>query len=166
MQTFHPPPPLPLTQGLKRPKFNFSEHGYVAYQIYWYYEMKQHGKYFACRLPPPTPTAGVIKVKIFFFRTMSCCISNLRESRMQQHGSKYFAHRSPTPLTLVLGLKGQNSTFSEHSHVAFQIKWIRKCSNIVANILLTDTPTPTLGMGSIGQKSTFSVHDNVAYLII
>ena len=33
---------------------------------------------------------------------------------------------------------GQNSTFSEHGHVAYQIKENHKCSNMVANILPTD----------------------------
>ena len=35
----------------------------------------------------------------------------------------------------------------------YQIKENHECSNLVANILLADTPTQ--GMGSIGQKSTF-----------
>ena len=39
---------------------------------------------------------------------------------MQQHGSKYFA-RKPPP-TLGMGLIGQNSTFSEDGHVAYQFK--------------------------------------------
>ena len=34
---------------------------------------------------------------------------------MQQNGGKYFARRPPKP--------SQNSTFSEHGHVAYQIKW-------------------------------------------
>ena len=38
---------------------------------------------------------------------------------MQQHGSKYFACR---PLTLRMGSVGPNLTFSEHGHVAYQIK--------------------------------------------
>ena len=33
---------------------------------------------------------------------------------MQQHGSKYFFPSSHIPLTLWVGSKGQNSTFSEH----------------------------------------------------
>ena len=33
------------------------------------------------------------------------------------------------------GSKGQNSTFSEHGHGAYQIKANHVCSNIVANIL-------------------------------
>ena len=31
--------------------------------------------------------------------------------------------------------KGQNSSFSEHGHVAYKIKWNREYSNMVANIL-------------------------------
>ena len=50
---------------------------------------------------------------------------------MQQHGSKGFARRPanttkpppPPPLTLGMGSVGQNSTFSEHGHVTYQIKW-------------------------------------------
>ena len=63
---------------------------------------------------------------------------------MQQHGSKYFARRSPlpipSPLTLTLGMgsMGQNSTFSEHGHVAYQIKENHECSNMVA----PQTPLP------------------------
>ena len=41
---------------------------------------------------------------------------------MQQHGRKYFACRPLPPLILGLGLKGQNSTLSEHSHIAYLIK--------------------------------------------
>ena len=45
-----------------------------------------------------------------------------------------FTHRPPPPLTLGLGSKGQNSTFSEHGHVAYQIKWNHECSNMKAYI--------------------------------
>ena len=48
----------------------------------------------------------------------------------------------------------EKSTFSEHGHVAYQIKRSHKCSNIVANILPAD-PHP-LGVGSKGKKWTFS----------
>ena len=54
---------------------------------------------------------------------------------MQQHGSKYFARR-PTPLRM--GSIGQNSTFSEHGHVAYLIKENYECSNMVTNILTTE----------------------------
>ena len=33
---------------------------------------------------------------------------------------------------------GQNSTFSEHGHVAYEIKGNHECSNMVANILPAD----------------------------
>ena len=64
-----------------------------------------------------------------------------------------------------MGSKGQNSTFSEHGHVAYQIEENHECSNMVANILPADPPPPALGKGSIGQNSTFSEHGLVAYQI-
>ena len=36
--------------------------------------------------------------------------------------------------------RGQNLTFSEYGHVAYQIKADNVCSNMVAIILPTDTP--------------------------
>ena len=74
------------------------------------------------------------------------------------------------PLTLGTGSIGQISTFfSEHGHVAYQIKGITKCSNMTANILLAEPPPPppppTLGIGSIGKNLTFSEHGHVAYQI-
>ena len=41
---------------------------------------------------------------------------------MQQHGSKYFPHRPPPSPVLEIASIGQNSAFSEHGHVAYQIK--------------------------------------------
>ena len=52
-----------------------------------------------------------------------------------------------------MGSKVQNSTFSEHGHVAYQIKENHECSNMVPNNLLADTLT--LGMGQIGQNLPF-----------
>ena len=67
---------------------------------------------------------------------------------------------------LGVGSEGQNSTFSEHGHVAYQIKENHKCSNMVANILPRDAPHAlTMGMGSIGQNSTFSEHGHIALQI-
>ena len=39
-----------------------------------------------------------------------------------------------------LGVGAENLTFSEYGHVAYQIKADDTCSNMVANILPTDTP--------------------------
>ena len=42
---------------------------------------------------------------------------------------------------------GQKSTFSEHCHVAYQIKGNHECSNMETNILLADTPPPKVNLG-------------------
>ena len=55
-----------------------------------------------------------------------------------------------TPSTQGVGSKGQTVSFSESSHVAYQIKADDAGSNMVANILPTDTPL-TQGVGSKGQ---------------
>ena len=88
------------------------------------------------------------------------------KSRMQQDGSKYFApplspSRTPPPLlppTLGVGRKGQNTTFSEHGHIAYQIKWKHECSNI-----LTQTFDPWGGVK--GQTIFFFESSHVAYQI-
>ena len=51
-----------------------------------------------------------------------------------------------TPSTQGMGSKGQTLSFSESSHVAYQIKADEACSNMVENILPTDTPS-TQGWG-------------------
>ena len=82
----------------------------------------------------------------------------LKRITYQQHGSKYFdCQPSPSPQPWVIS---QNSTFSEHGHVAYQLKGITKCSSIVANFLPTVPPSPYdhREKGSRGQNSTFSEH--------
>ena len=54
---------------------------------------------------------------------------------MQQHCSKYFASRPPLPPDRW----DQNSTFSEHGHVTYQLKGNHKRNNMVANILPADS---------------------------
>ena len=49
---------------------------------------------------------------------------------------------------------GQNLTFSEYGHVTYQIKADDAGSNMVENILSTDTPL-TQGVGSKGQTIYF-----------
>ena len=51
-----------------------------------------------------------------------------------------------TPLTQGVGSKGQTISFSESSHVAYQIEADDAGSNMVANILPTGTPL-TQGVG-------------------
>ena len=69
-----------------------------------------------------------------------------------------------TPLTQEVGSKGQTISFSESSHVAYQIKADNTGSSMVANILLTDTPL-TQVVGSKGQTISFSESSHVAYQI-
>ena len=54
--------------------------------------------------------------------------------------------------------------FSEYGHVAYQIKADDAGSNMVANILPTDTPS-TQGVGSKGQTIHFSERSHLAYQI-
>ena len=58
---------------------------------------------------------------------------------------------------------GQNSTFSEHGHVAYQIKGNHKCSNMLANILPADPLDP--GVWSKGHNTNFSEHGHFAYQV-
>ena len=71
--------------------------------------------------PHTSPSERVPRSKFIFFQTWSCCISNKRNHKMQQHGSKCFALRA-RQYPRGWGLKGQNSSFSEHGHIAYQIK--------------------------------------------
>ena len=60
--------------------------------------------------------------------------------------------------------KGHTIYFSESSHVAYQIKADDAGSNMVANILPTDTPL-TQVVGSKGQTISFTESSHVAYQI-
>ena len=97
-------------------------------------------KYFACRPspppppPPPPPTLGY----------------GVKKSKF-----KYFACRRPSPLTLGLGSKGQNSTLSEHNHVAYQIKGIMNAATWYQIFCPQTPPLPSLGMGYVGQILLF-----------
>ena len=69
-----------------------------------------------------------------------------------------------TPSTRGVGSKGQTLSFSESSHVAYQIKAYDAGSNIVANILPTDTPL-TPGWGQNVKQYFFPESSHVAYQI-
>ena len=65
----------------------------------------------------------------------------------------------PTPLVdLGGGVKRSKFNFSEHGHVAYQIKGNQVCSNMVANILIVDLypspplPNPKTAYQIIGKK--------------
>ena len=52
--------------------------------------------------------------------------------------------------------QGQNETFSEYGHVAYQIKADEAGSNMVANILPTDTASTQGGGGGGVKRSNYS----------
>ena len=62
------------------------------------------------------------------------------------------------------GFGAKIKLFSEYGHVAYQIKADNVCSNMVANILPTDTPL-TQRMGSKGQTIYFCESSRVIYQI-
>ena len=66
----------------------------------------------------------------------------------------------PEPGVGAIGSKGQNSTLSEHSHVAYQIKGNHECSNMVANIL-PQNPNPLNGV----KRSKFNFFRTLSYFI-
>ena len=43
------------------------------------------------------------------------------------------------------GQKLKKSTSSEHGHVAYEIKWTHKCSNMVASVLPAEPPPDPVG---------------------
>ena len=63
-----------------------------------------------------------------------------------------------------MGSKDQNSTISEHGHVAYQIKDNHECSNMVANILPADPPP--LDPGYEVSRSKSQLFQNMVMLHI
>ena len=67
-----------------------------------------------------------------------------------------------TPSTQVVGSKGQTISFSESSHVAYQIKADDTGSNMLANILAIQTHPPPSGWGQKVKLYLFSESCHVA----
>ena len=62
--------------------------------------------------------------------------------------------------------RGQNATFSEYGHVAYQIKRIDAYSNMVANILPADSPPPPSDPGGGVKRLKFNFFQNMVNLHI
>ena len=75
--------------------------------------------------PPPEPNGQ--KVKIQPFQNKIMLHIKVKEIMNASTSSQIFClltpHHPPPPLALRWGSKGQNSCFSEHGQVAYQIKW-------------------------------------------
>ena len=115
-------PPPTLGVGVKMSKFNFFRACHVAYHIKWNHACSNIVANIlpADPNPPPTLEGGVKMSKFNFFRTWSCGISNLMESRMQQHASTYSVLTHT--LDRLVGSKVKTIFVSESSHVAYQIR--------------------------------------------
>ena len=75
---------------------------------------------------------------------------------MQQYGSKYlFYLQPPPPPTMVVG--AQNSTFSEHGHVLYQIKGNEASVEHHASTYSLLTHTLNLWVGLKGKKKNLNV---------
>ena len=118
-----------LTGGVKGQNSIFSEHGQVSYQIKWNLVCSN-------MTPPPTTNLGV-GVKGQISSNMAMLHNKLKRIRHAATWQQIFCTQTspPPPLRPREWVKGQNSTFSEHGHLAYQIKVNHKCSNMVANIL-------------------------------
>ena len=86
---------------------------------------------------------------------------------MQQHGSKHFAIRPPTSPDPWEGYTGQNSTFSDHGHVAYQINGNHEMQQHGSKHFARSPPTSqtTIGDGVKRSKFNFSEHGYVPYQI-
>ena len=69
--------------------------------------------------------------------------------------------RSPS-MSIGEGTEAKINLFLEYGRVAYQIKAVAECSNMVANILPTDTPL-TLGWGQNVKPYLFSENSHIAY---
>ena len=68
------PPPTPTDPGggVKMSKLTFSKHGHVAYQLKWNHKCSV----MVANISPADPQGpGGQRLKLNFFRTLSCCIS-------------------------------------------------------------------------------------------
>ena len=76
--------------------------------------------------------------RTFFFRIWSCCIATIKGN---DACINMVANALPIDPLLGVGSKRQNSTFSEHGHVAYQMKRNDECSNIQTHILSLKAPS-------------------------
>ena len=118
--------------------------------------MQQHGTRYVAN-PPPPYDPGCQKIKIKRFQNMVM----LHITKGEHKCSNMVATTLPPDPNPTLGVKMSPCNFSEHGHVAYQIKESHKCSNIVANSMHVEPLDP--GGGS--QNSNFLEHIHVAYQI-
>ena len=145
--------------GVKRSNSTFSEHGHAAYHIKENHECsKMIANIFPTDPLPPTPPQQQQKI-----RTWSCCISNKRYSRMQQHGSKYFARRPPSPPD-PRDQMVKIQRFCNNFMLYIKLKGITNAATWSGIFCLQTAPTPNPGVG--GQNVKTQLYQNVVMLHI
>ena len=140
--------PLTLGMGSIGQNSTNSEYGHGAYQIKENHEFSNMAANILPAYPPPPTTLGIRSIgQNSLFSEHGHVAYQIKWKReMQQHGSKYiFCPQTPDAPDLVNRSK---STFSDHGHVAYQIKGNYECSNMEANTLHADPPSPKVW----GQK--------------
>ena len=118
--------------------------------------------------PHPPTLGGVNRSKFHFFRTWSLCLSNLRESRFQQHGTKYFACRPLPPDPSQPWGWGQMVKIQLFQNmVILHIK--KRIPNVASwyQIICLQSPPPPPPPGDRVNRSKFNFpeHGHVAYQI-
>ena len=146
-------------------KFNFSEHGHIAYKIKGNHHCSNMVEIFCPQIPnlpppPPPPDRRSSKVQIKLFQNMvTLHIKSKGSTKCSNIVANILFRRplpTPTPLTLGFGSKGRNSTFSELGHVAYQIKENHECSNMAAYFACR-SPDPVDGVNrSNFNRSNFN----------
>ena len=135
----------------------FSEHGHVAYQIK---ENQECSNMVANIMPadPPSPsirTGLIVKFQLFHYMVM-LHIKLKGITKCSNTVTNICLQTPHCPLTFGIGSIGQKLTFSEHGHVAYQIKGNNEMQQHGSKYFAGRPSSPlTGGMGSIGQNSTF-----------
>ena len=82
----------------------------------------------------------------------------IKGNHVRQHGRKYCACSPSTPLTQGLGSKGQNSTFSDHGHVACQIKGNHETQQHSSKYFARRPlpPHPAMTLGDVVKRLKFN----------
>ena len=136
----------------------FSVHGHVKYQIKLKHRCSKMVAHILPSDPHPSPWVWGWGQKFkshLFYKMVRTCIFELNRitnsATWYQIFSRWIPHH-PRPW----GSKGQNSTFSEHVHIAYQIKGTHVYSNKLANIFPTEPPLTVPG----GHKVKINFSEN------
>ena len=127
-----------LGMGLIGQNSTFSEYGHVAYQIKGNHKKQQYGSNFFARRPNPTPTLGVKRSKINFFRAMSSYI----KLKGITNAATWLANILPADPLYDGDQRFKIQVIQNIVLLHIKLKGIRNAAAWLANILLVDPPRP------------------------